>query len=41
VNVMDQYRPVHGADPVSETGKGKYADIARRPYHAEIEDHRW
>ena len=36
VNVMDQYRPVFAADPRSATGRGKYADVARRPGRQEV-----
>jgi putative pyruvate formate lyase activating enzyme len=38
VNVMDQYRPEYQVGPAD--GKGKYADINRRPYEQELQSAR-
>jgi len=38
LNVMEQFHPDNFCDPTSAKYRDKYADIARRPTHAELED---
>ena len=38
VNVMAQFHPDNFCDPASAKYRGKYAEIARRPTYAELED---
>jgi putative pyruvate formate lyase activating enzyme len=38
VNVMAQFRPDNFCDPASSKYRDKYAEIARRPTHAELDD---
>ena len=40
VNVMAQFRPDNFCDPASAKYRDKYAEIARRPSHAEL-DRSW
>jgi len=40
VNVMAQFHPDNFCDPASAKYRGKYAEIARRPTHAEL-DRSW
>jgi putative pyruvate formate lyase activating enzyme len=38
VNVMAQFHPDNFCDPASAKYRDKYAEIAHRPTHAELED---
>ena len=40
INAMAQFHPDNFCDPASAKYRGKYAEIARRPTHAEL-NHSW